>query len=101
MTEIRNEVLYEVPPDPRKEYETLNMDRCTEILVGYGVGPLMERIIRHYWYYLSMVARKRRYYGTPFKGHQWVTQGDPLPPTMFNMVVGTVISHWVMLVARE
>ena len=41
------------------------------------------------------------YYITPFKVHQGVTQGGPLPPTIFNVVVDTVICHWVMLVAGE
>ena len=45
-----------------------------------------------------MVARVGRYYGTPFKGPQGVTQGGPLSPTIFNMVVDAVINNWVTLV---
>ena len=46
-----------------------------------------------------MVARARRYYGTQFKGHRGVTQVDPLYSTIFNMVVDTLICHWVTLVS--
>ena len=38
-----------------------------------------------------MVARAGGYYGTVFKGEGGVTQGDPLSPTIFNMVVDTVV----------
>ena len=44
-----------------------------------------------------MVERAGVYYGTGFKGARGVTQGDPLSPTIFNVVVDTVVSHWVTL----
>ena len=69
-----------------------------EIIVGYGVGPQTERILHYYWDHISMVARVGHYYGTLFKGHRGVTQGDPLSPTIFNMMVEAVICHWVTLV---
>ena len=40
-------------------------------------------------------------YGTLFKVHQGVTKGDPLPPTIFNMLVDAVVCHWVTLVAGK
>ena len=48
-----------------------------------------------------MVVRAGRYYGTPFKGDQGVTQGGPLSPTIFNMMVDAVIFQWVPLVEGE
>ena len=33
-----------------------------------------------------------------FKDYQGFTQGDPLSPTIFNVVVGAIIRHWVTLV---
>ena len=42
-----------------------------------------------------MVARAGRYYGEAFKGARGVTQGDPLSPTIFNVVVDTVVRHWI------
>ena len=46
-----------------------------------------------------MMARVGGYYGTPFKGYHGVTQGNPLSPTLFNVVVESVIHHWVMVLA--
>ena len=42
-----------------------------------------------------MVAQAGGYYGTAFKGGRGVTQGDPLSPTIFNVVVYAVVRHWV------
>ena len=44
-----------------------------------------------------MVARADGYYGTAFKGACGVTQGDPLSPTIFNVVVDAVLRHLVMV----
>ena len=38
-----------------------------------------------------MVARAGGYYGTAFRGERVMTQGDPLSPTIFNVVVDAVI----------
>ena len=48
-----------------------------------------------------MVARAGGYYGTGFKGGRGVTQGDPLSPTIFNVVVDAVVRHWVTLAVTE
>ena len=48
-----------------------------------------------------MVARAGGYYGKGFKGERGVTQGDPLSPTIFNVVVDAVIRHWLQLATQE
>ena len=45
-----------------------------------------------------MVAKAGGYFGHLFKGYQGVTQGNPLPHVIFNMVMGSVIHHWVTVV---
>ena len=47
-----------------------------------------------------MVARAGGYYGAAFKGDQGVTQGDLLSPTIFNVVVDVVVSHWVTVMVE-
>ena len=42
-----------------------------------------------------MVAQAGGYYGTAFGGERGVTQGDLLPPTIFNVVVDAIVRHWV------
>ena len=48
-----------------------------------------------------MVARAGGYYGEAFKGARGVTQGDPLSPTIFNVVVDAVVRHWVTMAMAE
>ena len=48
-----------------------------------------------------MVAQAGQYYKSTFKGYRGVTQRDPLRPNIFNMVVDSVIRHWMMVVSGE
>ena len=48
-----------------------------------------------------MVARSGGYYGSPFRADIGVTQGDPLSPTIFNVVVDAVVRHWKYLLVAE
>ena len=46
-----------------------------------------------------MVARgEGGYYGTAFQGVRRVTQGCPISPTIFNVVVDAVVHNWVKVV---
>ena len=58
-------------------------------------------LIRRYWHHLVMVARVSGYHRETFKGYREVTHEDPLPPTIFNVVVDAVLRQWVTEVARE
>ena len=77
--------------DLHKAYDALDRSRCLEILEGYGVGPRARELLQNYWQRLTMVAQAYGYYRTAFWGERGVTQGDPLFPTIFNVVVDTVI----------
>ena len=45
-----------------------------------------------------MVAKADGYFRRLFKGYQGVMQGDPLLPKIFNVVMDSVIRHWVTVV---
>ena len=45
-----------------------------------------------------MYPRPGGYYAHTFKVYRGVTQGYPLSLTIFNMVTGAIICHWVMVV---
>ena len=45
-----------------------------------------------------MLSRSGHYYGAPFTGSMGFTQGNLIPPTIFNMVVDAFIHHWVTVV---
>ena len=67
---------------------------------GYGVGPREFRILRTYWSRMRMVARSGGYYGAAFMSVLGVTQGDPLLPTIFNVVVNALVRHWVLVMVE-
>ena len=71
----------------------MDRSRCLEILDGYGVGTRALRLLIRYWEGLHMVALTGGYYREPFCGEIGVTKGDPLLPTIFNVVVDTVVCH--------
>ena len=83
LIEIREEVLYEVFLNLRKAYDALGRKLCMWVLMVYEVGPRTERILQHYWDHISMVDRAGRSYGPLLKGHQGVTQGDPISLIIF------------------
>ena len=98
---MREEVLYVIFFDLTKAYNALDRSRILDILEGYRVGPRARRLLREYWRKSTMVARAGEYFGTGFKGKRGVTQGEPLSPTIFNVVVDTVVRHWVTLSVEE
>ena len=63
------------------------------------MGPWDRRILCAYWDRLCMVACAGGYYGGAFKGFQGVTQGYPLSLIIFNVVVNSVVRHWISLVS--
>ena len=87
--------------DLHKAYDALDRSRILEILEGYGVGPRARRLLKKYWEKSTMVARAGEYYGTGFNGARGVTQGYPLSPTIFNVVVEAVVCHWVTLAVED
>ena len=65
----------------------MDRSRSLEILEGYGVGEQVRRLLTVYWERTARVAQAGSYYGKGFKGERGVTQGDPLSPTIFSVVV--------------
>ena len=95
MAYMREEFLYEIFLDLHKAYDSLDLVLCLNIFATYGVVPLELHIHTRYWDRISMVAQAGGYFMSPSKGQHGVTQGDPLYPTIFTMVVDAVLRHWV------
>ena len=61
----------------------------------------MRKLQREYWERTTMVERAGSYYGKGFKGGRRVKQGNPLSPTIFNVVVDAVVRHWLTIAVKE
>ena len=63
------------------------------------MGPQAQRILQEYWYRLRMVDPTGGYCRAAFKGFRGVTQGYPLSPTIFNILVEAVVRNLMLLVS--
>ena len=75
LTAMREAVLFGVFLGLQKSYDSLDWDRCLDIIAAYSVIPRKILIIWTYWGQLTMVARAGGYFGLPFKDYRGVTQG--------------------------
>ena len=66
-----------------------------EILLGYGLGPKLQRLLQIFWDGQRVVPNSGKYYGCPFRTGRGVTQGDPVSPTIFNIVVDAVVRDYL------
>ena len=98
---MREEFLHTIFLDLLKAYDALDSSRCLDILEGYGVCPMALRLFLSYWDLLQMVARAGGGYGEILRGERGVMQGDPLLPTIFNVLVDVVVRQWESLVAER
>ena len=67
-------------------------------MAGYDVGPRTILLFWKYWTCLQMMTEDGGYFAPPLQGYCEVTQGDPLSPTIINVVVGVVIWQWATVV---
>ena len=95
---MRESVLHSIFLDLLKAYDSLDSDRCLDIIAGCGVGPRTLCILWTYWIRLQIATKSGVHYRSVFQIHCGVTQGYPLSPTIFNVVVEAFIRHWVTVV---
>ena len=98
---LRQTPLYGLFLDLKKAYDAMDRERCIEILVAYGVGPNMIRLLIYFWENAELVCRAQGRYGAPFKAYRGVTQGGPLSPKIFNIMVDAIVREWLRLATGE
>ncbi len=106
LADCEQEAWYQIFLDLRKAYDAMDRGRCLEILVGYGVGPRLIRLLDHFWNEANLACCAGGYYRSVFSAGRGVTQGGPFSPCIFNMVVDAVVREWLrqtlgMEVARQ
>jgi hypothetical protein len=87
--------------DLKKAFGSMDREWCLLVLEGYGAGPNMRRLIRHFWENVQMVCRASGNYGMPFKAGRGVTQGRPLSAKLFNILVDAVAWEWFVRLQQE
>ena len=90
LTGIFHEKLFQVFLYVRKTYGSLDQGRCMEILREYVLGPQLQQLLQRYWDGQRVVTKSGKCYGRPFSMGIGVTQGDPVSPTLFNIIVDAV-----------
>ena len=55
------------------------------------MGPNLSRLLSHYWGRQQIVPKAGWFLGKSFDTGYGLTQGDPAPPMIFNIVVDVVV----------
>ena len=74
---IAHEPLFQVFLYFQKAYDSLDRERCLELLRGYGMGPNLAQLLENYWRRQRIVPEVGKYLGTAVGEGRGVTQGNP------------------------
>ena len=97
LASIDQEPLFLVFLDLRKAYDTLDCVRILQTLDRYGVGPKIRGLLEELWEKQEVVTRQNVYHGPKFRAARGTNQGGLASPILFNVVVDSVIGHWLYL----
>ena len=86
--------LYRIFIDLQKAYDAMDRGRCLEILRDCGVGEKALRLVARFWRDAELVCQASGCYGRPFRARRGVTQGGPLVPIIFNLMVDAIVQEW-------
>ena len=77
--------------DLRKTYDAIDRGRCLRILEDFGAGPKAQRPIKPFWDKGVLVCKAAGCFELFFKAGRGITQGGPVSPTIYNLMVDAVI----------
>ena len=70
LSELEGTVLYQAFLDLTNAYDTLDRGRMLEILVAYGFGPNVLKVLASFWEMQKVAVKQRGYYGRVFQGQK-------------------------------
>ena len=88
---LAHKPLFQVFLDIRKTCDSLDRERCFEVLRGYGVGLNLTRLLKSYWEWQRIAPKTGKFLGNYFRTGRGLTQGDPASPMTFNIVADVVV----------
>ena len=88
---LAHDSLFQVFLEIHKAYDSLDRGRCLEVLLGYGMGPNLARLLTAYWDRQRIVLKTGKFLGKEFKTGRGLTKGDPASTMIFNIVVDAVV----------
>ena len=71
---LSHEPLFQFFLDVRKTFNSLDWERCMELLRGYGMGKNLTRLLSHYWGRQHIVLKAGRFLGKVFGMVRGVTK---------------------------
>ena len=97
LASIDQDPLFLLLLDLRKAYDTLGRDWLLITLEGYGAGPRMCGLLEFFWEFQQVAPRQNGFHGPAFPATRGTTQGGIMSPTLFNVVVDSVIRTWMSM----
>lgn len=83
--------VYQVFLDVSKVYDSVSRKRLLELMENYGIGEKMRTLMANFWEKQKLVIKQGHYFSSEFRPFRGVTQGDCVSPTLFNLIVDTVV----------
>ena len=88
---IEHRPLFQVFLDVRNTCEFMDSGRFLKILRGYGLGKNLDLLLKNYWKRQKIVPNMGKCLGKVFGTGGVVTQGEPVSPMIFNIMVDAVV----------
>jgi Reverse transcriptase (RNA-dependent DNA polymerase) len=82
---------FQVFMDLSKAYDSVSREKLLLLLTQYGVGPNIITILTNFWAKLQVAPKQGGFYGRKIQTKRGVTQGDPLSPILFNIVIDAAV----------
>ena len=97
---LAHDTLFQVFLDVCKAYNPLVRGRHLKVLRAYGMVPNLACLIKIYWDRQRIMAKMGKFLGKYFRTGRGVTQGNPAPQMIFNIVVDVVVQSVLDVVCR-
>ena len=77
--------------DIKKAYDSVDRKKTISLLENYGLGKNTTKLLKNIWDGDIMVPKQQLIFGKPFVTERGVKQGDIVSPTIFNIIIDSVV----------